>query len=103
MTRTVAEVMTNDPYVVSRNAGVVEAARIMLDRDVGSVPIVENGHLVGIITDRDLAVRVVAAGPDPHTTKVEPAGPSDPHLSMPAQPPCDGPSPLAPCPFPPPS
>src|SRR5258708_36934525 len=86
MTRTVAEVMTNDPYVVSRNAGVVEAARIMLERDVGSVLIVENGHLVGIITDRDLAVRVVAAGLDPNTTKVDTVATSDLHLAMPNEP-----------------
>jgi len=63
--------MTRDPRVISRKAATVEAAKIMLEEDVGSVPVVDNdGALVGIITDRDIALRVVAAG-DPHCAEPE--------------------------------
>src|SRR5258708_1021815 len=86
MSRTVADVMTTDPYVGSRKGGVVEGGRMMIDGDVGWVAMVENGHLVGIITDRDLGVRVVAAGLDPNTTKVDTVATSDLHLAMPDEP-----------------
>ena len=83
MNKTVASVMSSDPYVVSRHASVVEAAAIMRDRNIGSVPVVDNGYLLGIITDRDLAVRVVAEGLDPSTTKVEQVATSNLHSASP--------------------
>jgi CBS domain-containing protein len=83
MNKTVASAMTSDPYVVSREASVVEAATIMRDQDVGSVPVVEDDYLLGIVTDRDLALRVVAAGLDPKTTKVEAIATSNLHSAMP--------------------
>ncbi len=46
------------------------AARAMTERNVGSVVVVENGKLVGIFTERDALVRVLAAGIDPETTKL---------------------------------
>jgi CBS domain-containing protein len=49
---------------------VVEAARIMKEKDVGIVPVVEGGRLVGTVTDRDIAVRVVAEGKDPQSVRV---------------------------------
>jgi CBS domain-containing protein len=49
---------------------VVEAARIMKEKDVGIVPVVEGGRLVGTVTDRDIAVRIVAEGKDPHSVRV---------------------------------
>ena len=70
MRKTVSDVMTSDPYVVSRDAFAFEAAQIMDSQNVGSVPVVEGDRLVGIVTDRDLAVRVVAAGLDPKQTPV---------------------------------
>ena len=70
MRKTVADVMTSDPYVVSRDAFAFEAARMMDEQNVGSVPVVDGDSLVGIVTDRDLAVRVVAAGLDPKQTTV---------------------------------
>jgi CBS domain-containing protein len=71
--------MTPDPRVVSRTAAVTEAAKIMLDGDVGSVPVVDDrGGLVGIITDRDIAVRVVAAGADPSGSYVKDVATDDP-------------------------
>ncbi len=80
MSKTVFEVMTPYPQTVDRSANVVEAARLMKEHDVGSLPVVEQnempgGHvvnqLVGIVTDRDVAVRVVAEGLDPQTVQVE--------------------------------
>ncbi len=67
------EVMTKDPICCLADDVVAKAAQIMKDRDIGSVPVIENEHsrkLVGIVTDRDLALQVVAYGYDPKTTKV---------------------------------
>jgi CBS domain-containing protein len=69
--KTVAEAMTSEPVTVTRRATAVEVAKLMRDRDVGAAPIVDDGVLVGIVTDRDLALRVVAGGRDPRTTRVE--------------------------------
>jgi len=62
MRKTVADVMTRDPYAVQKKAPAIEAAVIMEEQNVGSVPVVEDGLLIGIVTDRDLALRIVAAG-----------------------------------------
>ena len=53
-----------------RDATVFEAAKMMVDRRVGAVLITRNGRLEGIVTERDLAVRVIAQGKDPNTTKL---------------------------------
>jgi CBS domain-containing protein len=68
------EVMTKKPVCCLPNDTVVTAAELMKDKDVGSIPVVENEQtkkLVGIVTDRDLALRIVAEGLDARTTKVE--------------------------------
>jgi CBS domain-containing protein len=75
--------MTNDPYVVERDSSVVDAAVIMRDQDVGSVPVVEQGRLLGIVTDRDIALRVVAPGRDPATTRVCEIATSNLHSAAP--------------------
>jgi CBS domain-containing protein len=65
------EVMTGRPRAVTPETPVREAARLMEEEDVGSLPVVEDGvRLVGIVTDRDVAVRVVAGGLDPEATRV---------------------------------
>jgi CBS domain-containing protein len=66
----IREAMTPDPQSVSPGTPVSEVARVMKSADVGSVPIVENGRLVGIVTDRDIAVRVVADAGDPNNITV---------------------------------
>ena len=66
----VAEVMTRDVRVVNPEETVQQAARMMGEADAGAVPVGENDRLVGMITDRDLAVRVLAEGKDPSRTKV---------------------------------
>jgi CBS domain-containing protein len=64
----VQDVMTRDPRSVSPDAPARDAARIMKDEDVGIVPVVEGQRLVGVVTDRDIAVRVVADGRDGSAT-----------------------------------
>ena len=68
--RSVRDVMTANPSSVEPSAPVAEVARLMQQEDVGSVPIVEGGRLVGTITDRDITIRVVAEGKDPQSTSV---------------------------------
>ena len=70
--------MTADPRTVEAGATCVDAAREMRDGDVGSVVVVENGAVAGIITDRDIVVRVVAGGTDPSTAKVRDAATMSP-------------------------
>jgi CBS domain-containing protein len=70
MAQSIREIMTADPRTVETGATVADAAREMRDGDVGSVVVVENGGVAGIVTDRDIAVRVVAQGLDPDATRV---------------------------------
>jgi CBS domain-containing protein len=57
------EVMTKDPASCAPTDTVIQAAQLMKQHDVGSVPVVESDkRLVGIVTDRDLVVKVLAAG-----------------------------------------
>jgi CBS domain-containing protein len=67
----VRDLMTSDPRTVEPSTTIVEAARAMKDEDVGPLPIADGNRLVGILTDRDIAVRVVAEGKDPQSTTVE--------------------------------
>ena len=69
MSKMVRDVMTVDPRTVDLNDSVVDAARIMEEEDVGSIPVVGSDNvLAGMITDRDIVLRVVAAGKDPRST-----------------------------------
>jgi CBS domain-containing protein len=83
MGQTVADVMTANPRFVSRLDAVPEAAKIMDEAGVGSVPVLDDGTPVGIITDRDIAVRVVAAGLDPGRTSCGEIASSDLHSATP--------------------
>ena len=70
--RLVADVMTAMPETVTPETTLEEAARRMRDGDIGDVLVAGNGgsELQGILTDRDIAIRAVAAGSDPSTTTV---------------------------------
>ncbi|HEU4924952.1 MAG TPA: CBS domain-containing protein [Burkholderiales bacterium] len=59
--------MSRDVSVANPNQSICEAACIMAKMDAGVVPVAENDRLVGMITDRDIAVRAVAAGKGPNT------------------------------------
>jgi len=63
----VSEVMTRDVQTVRPDQPVREAASFMLSADAGSIPVTEGDRLVGMITDRDIAVRGVALGHGPDT------------------------------------
>jgi CBS domain-containing protein len=63
----VSDVMTRDVQTVRPDATVQEAASFMLREDAGSMPVSEDHRLIGMITDRDIAVRGVAKGYGPDT------------------------------------
>jgi CBS domain-containing protein len=68
------EVMTKDPVCCLPNDSVAKAAELMHSKNIGSIPVIENEQtrkLVGIVTDRDLALKIVAEGRDAKSTKVE--------------------------------
>jgi CBS domain-containing protein len=54
--------MTKNPRTIAPNDSIQRAATIMKEVDTGFVPIVENGKVVGVVTDRDIVVRAVAVG-----------------------------------------
>ena len=66
----IAEVMTREVELTSPDATLQQAAKTMAEDDLGFLPVGENARMVGMITDRDIAVRAVAKGRDPTTTKV---------------------------------
>jgi CBS domain-containing protein len=70
MAKNVRETMTENPRAMSTSDPVVNAARLMREDHVGSLPVVDEGRLVGMITDRDIAMRVVAEGAEVETTQV---------------------------------
>ena len=68
------EVMTKNPACCLPNDMVAKVAQLMKSKDIGPVPIIENEQtkkLVGIVTDRDLALKIVAEGRDAKSTKAE--------------------------------
>jgi CBS domain-containing protein len=70
MGQRIRDIMTSNPSTVEPDKSVVDAARIMKQEDAGVVPVTENGRLTGMVTDRDIAIRVVADGKDPQSTPV---------------------------------
>jgi CBS domain-containing protein len=66
----VTEVMTKDPVAVRLDVMLTEAAKIMRDHAIGDVLVTSNGHLCGMLTDRDIVVRAVAENRDPRRTMV---------------------------------
>lgn len=64
MADTVRDVMTTNPSTLEASATVREAAELMAREDIGNVLVVENGEVQGIVTDRDIVVRVIAKGND---------------------------------------
>ena len=73
----IRELMTENPKTVSSDATVTEAARVMREDDVGLVPVVDGDRLVGTVTDRDIAIRVVAEERDPNNTTVRETASTD--------------------------
>jgi CBS domain-containing protein len=83
-TTTVQDVMTPGPTAITSDSPVVEAARRMLSEDVGSLPVVDGEKLVGMVTDRDLVLKVIAKDLDPHKVPVSDVCSEDPVVATPA-------------------
>jgi CBS domain-containing protein len=66
----VSHILTKNPEVISPEATICEAARMMRQFDIGMLPVCDGQRLVGSVTDRDLVIRAVADGADPFKTKV---------------------------------
>src|SRR6266511_2656341 len=67
------DIMTPNPVCCTPDDSAVRVAKLMKTEDVGSIPICDDRHskrLLGIVTDRDLAIQIVAAGKDPNAVKV---------------------------------
>ena len=86
MAATVRDVMTSNPICLDPGTTLMEAARTMAERDIGDVLVVDGANLVGIVTDRDVVVRAVAAGLDPRTTRLNEIVTRDPVTIDPDQP-----------------
>ena len=78
MAKSVRDAMTAEPRSIGASASVVEAARLMREEHIGSLPIIDNEQLVGMITDRDITTRVVAEAADPKLTSVGDVSSGDP-------------------------
>jgi CBS domain-containing protein len=70
MAQSISEVMTPNPVTIPADMSAVNAAELMRDRDIGDVIVMEQNRVVGIITDRDIVVRVVASGQEPAKAKL---------------------------------
>lgn len=67
----VTTIMNHDVIAIEADSTVEEAAKVMASRNIGAVAVRRGGKIVGIMTERDVLKRVVAAGRDPRTTRVE--------------------------------
>jgi CBS domain-containing protein len=70
MVQSIRDVMTPQPTAMSKTSSVLEAARAMRDSNIGGVIVMDNGRVCGIVTDRDIVVRVVADERDLTTTRL---------------------------------
>jgi CBS domain-containing protein len=73
----IRDLMTDNPRTIDAEKPVAYAAKMMRDEDVGLAPIVQGDMLVGTLTDRDIAIRVVAEGRDPESTTVREVASTD--------------------------
>lgn len=85
MRKRVRDVMTTSVRVTSGSQSLADAAEVMKGEEVGSVPVVEDGRLVGILTDRDIVVRAVAVQRDPQAVKVAEVASREPVTVEPEQ------------------
>jgi len=67
----VKELMTKNPETVAPGTYIADVARLMRDLDVGIIPVVNDDQLAGVITDRDITIRVTAAGLNPFEVTVQ--------------------------------
>ena len=67
----IKEIMTCDVETIDSDISLIEAAHLMKQMDIGALPVWKEQRLIGMITDRDIAIRGVAEGMDPSTTCVK--------------------------------
>jgi len=65
------DIMTRNPEVATPSTSIADVAQMMRDLDVGIVPVADGDRLLGVITDRDITIRVTAAGLNPYDTSVQ--------------------------------
>jgi CBS domain-containing protein len=83
---TVQEVMTPSPSAIESNENAIEAARMMMAENIGSLPVVHGDELVGMVTDRDLVLQVMAKDLDPNVVPVSQVCSEDPVVATPDEP-----------------
>jgi CBS domain-containing protein len=72
-------------YFIEADRSVLEAARFMMEHNIGALPVLRNGELVGMFSERDVMTRVVAGGRSPGTTKVAEVMTSNPRAVAPEE------------------
>jgi CBS domain-containing protein len=85
-TETVQQVMTPAPKAIGSGEPAIEAARLMMAENVGSLPVVHGDELVGMVTDRDLVLQVMAKDLDPNAVPVSEVCSEDPVVATPDEP-----------------
>ena len=83
MAQSIREVMTQNPELVSGDTTVADAAKLMREGDFGGVLCGDGDEVSGFLTDRDIALRVVAEGKDPTSTTVSEVATTDLHTLSP--------------------
>lgn len=71
MPQKISDVMTADPTSMNMNATIADAARTMREEGIGDVLVMRDGEVCGIVTDRDIVIRAIAAGKDPSSTQLK--------------------------------
>jgi len=79
----IKDVMVQDVITINPSASLAEAAQLMRQANVGILPVVEEGQVCGVITDRDLVVRAIAVGADLASTPVGECATGDPVVAHP--------------------
>ncbi len=70
MTQKIREIMTASPITLPADRPVTDAAMAMKENHIGDVIVMTDGKMCGVVTDRDIVVRVIAQGREPQTTKL---------------------------------
>jgi CBS domain-containing protein len=79
----VRDIMSQDVTALAPSISIADVAAIMRQLEIGSLPVMDQDQLIGIITDRDIVVRVVAEGLDPHMETAEYHMTRDPIVAAP--------------------
>lgn len=77
MAQKIRDIMTSPPVTLGAEQSAADAASAMRENDVGDVIVMKDDRMCGLVTDRDLAVRVVAEGRDPQSTRLDDVCTSD--------------------------